>query len=62
MPSSTVRNAQSALSDKGYSVGAIDGHWGTQTMSAVRRFQEDKGLAPSGTLDSATLTALGVSN
>jgi len=58
---STVRSAQDALNAQGYSVGAVDGQWGPNTLSAVRRFQADKGLAQSGTLDSATLTALGVS-
>ena len=58
---STVRSAQDALNAQGYSVGAVDGQWGPNTSSAVRRFQADKGLAQSGTLDSATLAALGVS-
>jgi len=59
-PDGTVRSAQAALNDQGYSVGAVDGQWGPNTQSAVRRFQADKGLTPSGTLDSATLAALGV--
>lgn len=57
---STVRSAQDALIAQGYSVGAADGQWGPNTMSAVRRFQADKGLAQSGTLDNSTLAALGV--
>jgi peptidoglycan hydrolase-like protein with peptidoglycan-binding domain len=61
MQDSTVRSAQAALNDQGYSVGEVDGLWGPQTLSAVRRFQADKGLAQSGTLDSSTLAALGVS-
>ena len=61
-PNGTVRSAQAALNDQGYSAGAVDGQWGPSTQSAVRRFQADKGLAPSGTLDSATLAALGVSH
>ena len=60
-PDSTVRSAQDALNTQGYSVGAVDGQWGPNTSSAVRRFQADKGLAQSGTLDSSTLAALGVS-
>jgi gas vesicle protein len=58
---STVRSAQDALNAQGYSVGVVDGQWGPNTQSAVRRFQADKGLAQSGTLDSSTLGALGVS-
>lgn len=57
---STVRNAQAALNDKGYSVGSVDGQWGPNTQNAVRQFQADKGLTQSGTLDSSTLAALGV--
>jgi len=56
----TVRSAQSALNDKGYDVGRVDGQWGPNTQSAVRRFQSERGLTQSGRLDSATLTALGV--
>jgi hypothetical protein len=56
----TVRNAQTALNDKGYDVGKVDGQFGPSTQSAVRRFQSEKGLAQSGRLDSATLAALGV--
>ena len=57
---STVRSAQAALNQQGYSVGSVDGQWGPNTQSAVRQFQADRGLTQSGTLDSATLAALGV--
>ena len=57
---STVRKAQAALNDKGYDAGTVDGRWGPSTQSAVRRFQTKNGLAESGTLDSTTLSALGV--
>ena len=57
---STVRDAQAALNSQGYSAGMVDGRWGPSTQNAVRRFQSDKGLTQSGTLDSATLNALGV--
>ena len=56
----TVRNAQTALNEKGYDVGRADGQFGPSTQSAVRRFQSEKGLPQSGRLDSATLAALGV--
>jgi phage tail tape-measure protein len=56
----TVRNAQAALNQQGYSVGSVDGQWGPNTQSAVRQFQADRGLTQSGTLDAATLAALGV--
>ena len=56
----TVRKAQVALNDQGYDVGTVDGRWGPNTQSAVRRFQAQKGLPDSGTLDDPTLSALGV--
>ncbi|MEO8740002.1 MAG: peptidoglycan-binding domain-containing protein [Casimicrobiaceae bacterium] len=55
----TVKKAQAALNDKGYSV-TIDGRNGPNTQSAVRAFQEKNGLTSSGTLDDSTLNALGV--
>jgi Putative peptidoglycan binding domain len=57
---SKVRDAQAALNSQGYDAGAVDGQWGPNTQAAVRRFQAERGLAQSGTLDSATLNALGV--
>lgn len=57
---STVRRAQSALNDRGYNVGTVDGRFGPNTQSAVRRFQAKSGLTETGTLDSSTLNALGV--
>ena len=57
---STVRKAQTALNDKGYDAGKVDGRWGPSTESAIRRFQAKNGIAESGTLDSSTLNALGV--
>jgi murein L,D-transpeptidase YcbB/YkuD len=56
----TVRSAQAALNDQGYNVGTVDGQWGPNTQNAVRRFQAERGIAQTGTLDSATLAALGV--
>src|SRR5690349_15132739 len=58
--SSTVRMAQQALNDRGYNAGSADGVWGPDTANAVRRFQQAQGLPDSGTLDSQTLSALGV--
>lgn len=58
----TIRNAQTALNDKGYDVGRVDGQWGPATQNAVRRFQSENGLSQSGRLDGATLTALGINS
>jgi len=59
-PDGTVRAAQAALEAQGYSPGSIDGQFGPNTQSALRKFQADKGLAQTGSLDSATKTALGI--
>lgn len=55
-----VRDAQLALNSRGYDAGVVDGRWGPNTQSALRRFQSDRGLAPTGMLDDETRTALGV--
>jgi peptidoglycan hydrolase-like protein with peptidoglycan-binding domain len=44
----------------GCDAGAVDGRWGPNTQSALRRFQADRGLAPTGLLDDETRTSLGV--
>ncbi|MEP7062532.1 MAG: peptidoglycan-binding domain-containing protein [Betaproteobacteria bacterium] len=54
-----VSKAQSALNDKGFNV-AVDGKFGPNTEDAVRSFQDKNGLTATGTLDDATLAALGV--
>jgi peptidoglycan hydrolase-like protein with peptidoglycan-binding domain len=58
---SQVRQAQQALKDKGYDVGAVDGQMGPHTQSALNQFQQAQGLPQSGDLDTQTLAALGVS-
>jgi hypothetical protein len=55
-----VRSAQQALKQQGLNVGAIDGKLGPETESALRQFQQSKGLPQSGDLDQQTLSALGV--
>ncbi|MEO8506773.1 MAG: peptidoglycan-binding domain-containing protein [Betaproteobacteria bacterium] len=57
--SGTVRSAQMALNNQGYNV-SVDGQWGPNTQDAVRRFQAERGIAQTGTLDGTTLSALGV--
>jgi peptidoglycan hydrolase-like protein with peptidoglycan-binding domain len=58
---SDVRQVQEALNKEGYSVGAVDGVWGPATASALRNYQEAKGLEPTGRLDHDTVLALGLS-
>lgn len=56
-PSEAAR-LQRILTSFGYQVGAIDGMIGARTLSALRAFQCDSGVATSGDLDEATLEAL----
>lgn len=58
--SDSVRSAQTALNDRGYSAGTVDGMMGPNTQDALRRFQNDQGIAPTGSLDDATRQALGM--
>lgn len=57
--SSTVRNVQKALNDKGYTAGTVDGVMGLQTQTALKQFQTDNNL-PVGNLNIETLKALGL--
>jgi hypothetical protein len=56
----SVRSAQAALEAQGYNPGSIDGQMGPNTRSALMKFQQDKGLAATGSLDGATRDALGL--
>lgn len=55
-----VRNIQKRLSNWGYYDGPIDGMYGYQTYSAVKKFQEKNGLTVDGIAGPQTLAALGL--
>ncbi len=55
-----VKRAQEALNLAGYDVGKPDGVAGTRTVTALRKFQTDKGVSVTGQFDAATLGALGL--
>ncbi len=58
-----IRQVQQALTQKGFSVGAIDGVWGTQTATALYEFQKSQGIVASqvgDTLDHRSIAALGL--
>src|SRR5882724_11009251 len=62
MPASdVVRRAQDALDRAGYNIGVSDGQMGTRTVAAIKRFQSDRFLTPTGQLDDETIAALGIS-
>jgi len=58
LPGLSVRAAQMYLTFLGYSPGAVDGWFGTNTQKAVQQFQQAQGLAVTGRLDVATLAVL----
>jgi peptidoglycan hydrolase-like protein with peptidoglycan-binding domain len=58
--SDLIRSAQQALNDQGFDAGAVDGIYGPHTRSAVRDFQQAKGITQNGNLDRETLAKLGV--
>lgn len=60
MDGKQVRELQSALNEKGYAVGAVDGIVGPKTMGAIRDFQSKEGLTATGQPDQQTLKALGI--
>jgi len=56
-----VAELQLALINNGYvPTGGVDGIFGAATDSALRRYQQAKGLSVTGTADAATLRALGL--
>lgn len=57
---STAFSVQRALADRGYYYGAIDGEIGPASRDAIARFQSEHGLAPTGMIDNALLSDLGI--
>lgn len=55
-----VSAVQSALKDRGYYDGKVDGIYGTITKNAVTKFQKDNGLKTDGIAGKQTLKALGI--
>ena len=53
-----VSGIQTALSDAGYDVGAVDGRLGGRTRAAIRAFQRDHGLPVTGLASDLVLERL----
>jgi hypothetical protein len=51
-------DVQQALRSRGYYRGAIDGIIGPGSRAAIRAYQHDRGLAPTGRIDSPLLRSL----
>jgi len=54
------KDIQSALATRGYLQQAPTGVWDAPSADALRRFQQDQNLEPSGKLNSLSLIALGL--
>ena len=57
-----VRLVQERLAERGYDPGPVDGMIGSATRAALASFQRAEGLADSGTINTETLDALGLSD
>ena len=51
---------QRSLADKGYYSGPVNGTWGPDSVSALKRFQRDQNIGDDGKLGSLSLMALGL--
>jgi hypothetical protein len=56
----TVRIVQLALREKGYDPGPANGRAGKKTQAAIRKFQAERKLEPTGTIDYPLLETLGI--
>lgn len=57
---SEVRTIQDKLKRWGYYTGSVDGIYGSQTVSAVKKFQQKNGLNVDGIAGTKTLSAMGI--
>jgi peptidoglycan hydrolase-like protein with peptidoglycan-binding domain len=56
----TVQIVQLALAKKGYNPGPANGRAGIKTQTAIRKFQKDSGVQPTGAIDYTLLEKLGI--
>jgi peptidoglycan hydrolase-like protein with peptidoglycan-binding domain len=54
------KQIQQALKDKGYYLGAVDGNWGPESVSALQRFQTEQGIDNEGKITALALIGLGL--
>jgi peptidoglycan hydrolase-like protein with peptidoglycan-binding domain len=55
-----IRNVQQKLRALGFYRGGVDGIWGAGTQASLERFQQGRGLQPTGQVNPLTLQALGM--
>lgn len=56
----TVQIVQLTLAKKGYDPGPANGRAGIKTQTAIKKFQTDRGLRPTGAIDYDLLEKLGI--
>ena len=56
-----IREVQQVLITRGFLHGRVTGVWSTETREALIAFQRKEGFAASGSIDTRTVTALGLS-
>lgn len=57
-----VRQIQEKLKRWGYYSGSVDGIYGSQTLAAVKKFQQKNGLTVDGIAGTKTLAAMGITS
>lgn len=57
-----VKQIQQKLKNWGYYSGSVDGKYGSQTQTAVKKFQKANGLKQDGIAGEKTLSAMGISS
>ena len=60
LPAEIIKKVQSALKEKGFDPGPVDGLMGPKTEQALKQFQQANKLQVTGKPDQATMKALGV--
>ncbi len=54
----TIFEMQERLNELGYKLGTVDGVSGPRTVEALKKFQSDNKLSPTGTIDADTIKKL----
>jgi sporulation protein YlmC with PRC-barrel domain len=60
LSSNQIRKIQQELNKEGFHAGQVTGRWTSETQSAIKNFQQSKGLQPTGELNQRTLDELGL--